>query len=185
MDSFVLLTYASLAASRTLWQRLLGCLNFTLDSEDLFCWYKQKSDFYELWQQHKQLKTIKISEAWPDICNEGYRYLKPLIKLTKSRRSTEFKNIVWSISQMLTKTIPINMRIVKSFMMKQASHFESDRKSMETEKTWSEFLHRGKVIVEQILASEERKKLKRVELWQSKSGIHVWNLTIWVRSFEI
>ena len=63
MDSFVLLTYTSLAASRTLWQRLLGCLNFTLDSEDLFCWYKQKSDFYELWQQHKQLKTIKISEA--------------------------------------------------------------------------------------------------------------------------
>ena len=63
MDLFVLLTYASLAASRTLWQRLLGCLNFTLDSEDLFCWYKQKSDFYELWQQHKQLKTIKISEA--------------------------------------------------------------------------------------------------------------------------
>ena len=40
MDSFVLLAYASLAASRTLLQRLLACLNFTLDSEDLFCWYK-------------------------------------------------------------------------------------------------------------------------------------------------
>ena len=37
--SFVLLAYASLAASRTLLQRLLACLNFTLDSEDLFCWY--------------------------------------------------------------------------------------------------------------------------------------------------
>ena len=42
MDSFVLLAYASLAASRTLLQRLLACLNFTLDSEDLFCWYKRK-----------------------------------------------------------------------------------------------------------------------------------------------
>ena len=42
MDSFVLVTYASLAASRTLLQRLLACLNCTLDSEDLFCWYKQK-----------------------------------------------------------------------------------------------------------------------------------------------
>ena len=42
MDSFVLPAYASLAASRTLLQRLLACLNFTLDSEDLFCWYKQK-----------------------------------------------------------------------------------------------------------------------------------------------
>ena len=42
MDYFVLVAYASLAASRTLLQRLLACLNFTLDSEDLFCWYKRK-----------------------------------------------------------------------------------------------------------------------------------------------
>ena len=33
MDSFVLLAYASLAASRTLLQRLLACLNFTLESD--------------------------------------------------------------------------------------------------------------------------------------------------------
>ena len=72
MDSFVLVAYASLAASRTLLQRLLACLNFTLDSEDLFCWYKRKNDFYELWQQHKQLKTMEMSEAWPDIYNEGF-----------------------------------------------------------------------------------------------------------------
>ena len=42
MDSFVLLAYASLATSRNLLQQLLACLNFLLDSEDLFCWYKQK-----------------------------------------------------------------------------------------------------------------------------------------------
>ena len=42
MDSFVLLAYASLAASRTLLQRLLACLNFTLESEDLSFCYKQK-----------------------------------------------------------------------------------------------------------------------------------------------
>ena len=40
MDSFVLLAYTSLAVSRTLLQRLLACLSFTLDSEDLFYWYK-------------------------------------------------------------------------------------------------------------------------------------------------
>ena len=40
MDSFVLVAYASLAAFRTLLQRLLACLNFNLDSEDLFWWYK-------------------------------------------------------------------------------------------------------------------------------------------------
>ena len=42
MDSLVLVAYASLAASRTLLQGLLACLNFTLDSEDLFCLYKRK-----------------------------------------------------------------------------------------------------------------------------------------------
>ena len=35
MYSFVLLGYASLAASRTLSQRLPACLNFNLESEDL------------------------------------------------------------------------------------------------------------------------------------------------------
>ena len=42
MDSFVLLAYASLAASRTLLQQLLAYLNFTLESEDLSFWYKRK-----------------------------------------------------------------------------------------------------------------------------------------------
>ena len=36
------LAYASLAATRTLLQPLLACLNFTLDLDDLSFWYKQK-----------------------------------------------------------------------------------------------------------------------------------------------
>ena len=32
----------------------------------------KRSDFYELWQQHKQLKTMDMSEACPDIYDEGY-----------------------------------------------------------------------------------------------------------------
>ena len=47
MESFVLAAYASLATSRTFLQQLLACLNFTLDSEDLFCWYKPRKSF--LW----------------------------------------------------------------------------------------------------------------------------------------
>ena len=39
MDSFVLLTYANVAASRTLFQKLLAFLNFAVDLEDLFFWY--------------------------------------------------------------------------------------------------------------------------------------------------
>ena len=73
MDSFVLVVYASLPASRTLLHRVLVCLNFTLDSEDLFCWYKQKSDYDELWQHHKLLKTKEMKEIWPGTYNEGYK----------------------------------------------------------------------------------------------------------------
>ena len=88
--------------------------------------------------------------------------LNPLTKFTSSSRSTEFKDILpWNISQMITKTIPISMRIVKSNIMKWASHCEYDGKSMETETiTWSEFPSGGKAIVEQILASEEINKSK-------------------------
>ena len=60
---FVLLANASFAASGTFLQQLLACLKFTLESEDLFFWYKKKSDFYELWQQHKQLKTMEMVEV--------------------------------------------------------------------------------------------------------------------------
>ena len=71
-ESFVLVAYASLAASRTLLQQLLAYLNFTLGSEDLFCWCIQKSDFYEPWQKHKLLKTMELCEIWPDTCDETY-----------------------------------------------------------------------------------------------------------------
>ena len=37
-DSFVLLAFASLAASRTLLQQLLACLSFALKSEDFSLW---------------------------------------------------------------------------------------------------------------------------------------------------
>ena len=56
---------------------------------------------------------------------------------------------------------------------------------METETTtWPEFPNRRKAIVEQILASEERKKSKRTGLWESQFGIQVGKLTFWVRSSD-
>ena len=77
MNSFLLLAYASLAASRTLLQWLLAYQNFTLDSEDVFYWYKRKkviSMNWFLWQQHKQLKIIEMSEAQPDTYDEEYMH---------------------------------------------------------------------------------------------------------------
>ena len=43
-----------------------------IDSEDLAVAANKKCDFYELWQQQKQLKTMEMSEAWPNTYNEGY-----------------------------------------------------------------------------------------------------------------
>ena len=62
MDSFVLVAYANLTASRTLLQRLLACLNFTLGSENS-AGTNEKSNFYKLWQYHKLLNTMEMSEV--------------------------------------------------------------------------------------------------------------------------
>ena len=62
MDSFVLVAYASLAASRTLLQWLLACLNFTLDSEDLFYWYKRKKWF--LWTMAAAQAAENHGDKW-------------------------------------------------------------------------------------------------------------------------
>ena len=62
MDSFVWLAYASLEAPRTLFQRLLACLNFTLESEDFSIWYKEKK-----WFQWTMV-AVKEAENHGDEC---------------------------------------------------------------------------------------------------------------------
>ena len=59
---FYLLTYASLAASRTLLKQLTTSLNFTLDSEDLFWWYKQKNWF--LWTISAEQAAKNHRDKW-------------------------------------------------------------------------------------------------------------------------
>ena len=69
MNSFVLLAYASLAASRTFLQWLLACLNFSLDSEDLFSWYKQKKWF--IWTM-VAAKTVEIGKLTSELGHLRY-----------------------------------------------------------------------------------------------------------------
>ena len=87
----------------------------------------EKNDFYELWQLHKQLKIMEMSELdliftlW-DI----YRYynLNTFTEFTSSSKSIKFKDILpWNISQMITKTVPISTRIVISYAMKRGILF--------------------------------------------------------------
>ena len=50
-------------------------------------------------------------------------------KFTSNKRITEFKDILpWNISQMITKTVPINTRIAISYAMKQDILFQIWRK---------------------------------------------------------
>ena len=62
LNSIVLLAYASLAVY----------LKFTLDSQHYSVDTNKKSEFYERWEQRKQLKNMEMSEVWPDTYDEGY-----------------------------------------------------------------------------------------------------------------
>ena len=78
---------------------------------------------------HKQLKTMKMGEAWRNSYDDGYLILtmrdiyinsniNPLTKFTSRGRSTELKDILpRNISQIITKTTPISMRTVISNVM--------------------------------------------------------------------
>ena len=72
--------------------------------------------------------------------------VNPLTKLTSSISITEFNDILaWKISQINMKIIPISMRIVISYAIKQGIPFWVWQKLMETETTtWSKFLNEGK-----------------------------------------
>ena len=58
----VLLAYTSLAASTTLSQWLLPSLSFTLESEDLSFWYKQKKWF--LWTMAAAQAAENHGDQW-------------------------------------------------------------------------------------------------------------------------
>ena len=110
MEFFVLLAYASLAASRTCLQWLLACLNFTLESEDSSFWNKRKKKIsmnYDSsttsWKPRRWMRLDLILSMRDIYINST---LNPLTKFTSSSRSTDFKDILpWNISQMITKNI--------------------------------------------------------------------------------
>ena len=181
MDSFVLLLYASLAASRILLQPTIACLNFTLVSKDLFCWYKQKkviSMYYgsntSTWKPWRWVRLDLILTMRDIYINSN---LNPLTKFARNRRSIEFKDILqWIISQMIMKTYPVSTRIVISYEMKQGIQLWIWWK---VNGNWD-----NNIIAEQMLASEEKNKSKRAGLSVTVHGMWLGKLTIWERSFD-
>ena len=147
--------------------RLLACLNFPWDSENLLSWHKQKnvtSINYDI--SESSWKPWKWVNVYLTLTIMGTYISSSLNQLL------EFKNILpWSISHKIMSTFLIGMRIVLSYTMKEVYCFEFDGNDQIV--TFG-----GKFIVEQILASEEINKSESAGILESLSGIRVRKLTI-------
>ena len=122
------MVYASLAASRTLLQRLLACLNFTLEAEDLSFWYKRKKWF--LWTMAAAQAAENHGDEWGLTWYLQWGIYTSIPTWTHSQSSLaavqalSFKNILpRNISQMIMMTIPISTRIVISPTLKRGILF--------------------------------------------------------------
>ena len=62
----------------------------------------ERHNFHDLWQQHKQLETMKINKTWPDINKEQQIYhfqTKFTLKIQQKRKKSLFKDILpWIIT---------------------------------------------------------------------------------------
>ena len=153
MSAFVLLAQTNLAASKTFLQQLLVCLSLTLDSEELFCWYK--------W---KPLVRLDMSNIYI------HSNLNPLTNFTSSSRSTKFKYILsWIV-------ISYAMKLSIPLWISWKVNGNWDNKMIRISK-WRESQCRTNSNV------KGRKKSKRAALCEPQSGMQVGKLTTGVRSY--
>ena len=89
--------------------------------------------------------------------------LHPLTKFTSRSRSTEFKDILPSYnSQIITRIIPISTRVVIRYAVKRSIPlWVSQKINGNSDDNFIRISNWGKVIVEQIITSEEINKSKR------------------------
>ena len=166
---FCFIVYASFTASRTFLQQLLACLNFRIRRFILLLQTKKVISMNygsstSSWKPWRWVRLDLIFSMRDIYINSN---LNPLTKFPSSSRSTKFEDILlWNVSQMITKNVPISTTIVISYSVKWGIPLWIWWKvNGNWDTTWSEVPNGGKVIVEQILASEERKKSKRAGQW--------------------
>ena len=163
MDSFVLLAYASFTASRTFLQQLLACLNFRIRRFILLLQTKKwfiSMNYDSSRSSWKPWWWVRLDLIFP--MRDIYINSNLNTEFTTNRRSTKFKYILpRNISQMITKNVPISIIIVTSYAIKWDISLGIWWKvNGNWDITWSEVPNEGKVIVEQLLVSGERKKPK-------------------------
>ena len=72
MDSFVLVAYANLENFKNPFATIIYMSELYFRFRRFIVGTNEKRDFYELWQHHKMLNTMEMSEVWPNTHDEGY-----------------------------------------------------------------------------------------------------------------
>ena len=104
MDSFVLLAFESVAASRTLSQQLLACLSFTLEAEDLSLWYKRKKWF--LWAMAAAQAAKNHDDEWGLTGYFRWEIFTSILTWTHSQNSLTAAAEALSLKTFSLKTSP-------------------------------------------------------------------------------
>ena len=110
------------------------------------CEWKTVFWISELWQQDKQLQTMKMNEAWPDLYNEGYihKFQAGSTHKCSSSRGTIFFSLIRNLSDD-HEDCPNWHKNNRKSCKKRDIPFWVWKKSIETETTLrSEFENGGK-----------------------------------------
>ena len=116
---FCFIVYASFTASRTFLQQLLACLNFRIRRFILLLQTKKviSMNYGSSTSSWKPWRWVRLDLIFP--MRDIYINSNLNTEFTKSSRSSKFKYILpWTISQMITKNVPISTRIVISYSIK-------------------------------------------------------------------
>ena len=111
--------------------------------------------------------------------------LNPLIKFTSSSRSTKFKVILlWNISQMITKTIPISMRIVISSTIKWGIPLwiwwkvKGNWDNMIRISQWKESQYRTNTSIRRMIQIQKSRTM-RITVWDLSRKVSNMSKVIW------
>ena len=133
---FGFINMTSLVVLGTLSRRLVAYLNFTLDKKNFLCWYKPKRGL--VWAMTAAKVAENHGAEWDSTWYLGWEMFQfinsPTHKFESSKRSIQIKDTLpWYISSIITKTIPINRRIIKSNAMKRSNPFRVEQKVKENQ----------------------------------------------------
>ena len=126
-NGLFLLAYASLAASRTFLQWLLACLSFTLESEELSFWCKQKKWF--LWTMAAAQAAENYGDEWG--LTWYFLYSMTIIVWSLSRKTNHLGMVITEFTKLINSTriskpvLMIDVKVSKNKNISRWVHLEN------------------------------------------------------------